>query len=360
MKKNKEQIYNLFMNRVCKDDEVYVNGHELLINVNYKITDPNVEQKEKIIPEKDGLYTESPVLEINNVEEFKEALYEYIEAYMQKECAWTSPDIAERFEDVAIYAMSTIWTDATNQDFTNPIQFLKRYTDFLTQNQWEDLKQEQEAGQICGTRIWKQIANSNSERETPHNYYLFTKNENGGKIFFPSICYGIQNDKAYVCAIHQIYGKDQEEDENLRKIRNAVKGRGVEPLGIATLISFIDECKKRGIKQIIMPDNFIMQYTTKNKIKESFIEWYYSHSEEKLEKAREEKEEKINKNHRGSLNNRLMTMFIVSKYYSTGIKFLEIPGEVSDNLTADIQDFKIGREEKKQEDRRKKARGEER
>ena len=133
MRKNKDEIYKLFMERVCKYDEVYINRQPLLINVNYRITDPKVEEREKIIPEKEGFYTESPVLEINDVNAFKDVLFNYVKAYTETESRWTRPDMAETWEDMALYAMSVIWTDATNQDFTNPINFLKRYTDFLTQ-----------------------------------------------------------------------------------------------------------------------------------------------------------------------------------------------------------------------------------
>ena len=43
----------------------------------------------------------------------------------------------------------------------------------------------------------------------------------------------------------------------------------------------------------------------------------------------------------------------VIKYYSTGIKVVEIPGDVSDNLTVNIQNFKIGREEKQSTEKSK-------
>lgn len=69
---------------------------------------------------------------------------------------------------------------------------------------------------------------------------------------------------------------------------------------------------------------------------------------------RKQKEEKLNSNHNNSMNKRLMTLLIISRYYSTGLKFLEIPGEVSDHYTVDIQDFKIGREQKPKIDRRQK------
>ncbi len=358
--RDKDDIYNLFIERVCKNDEIFINRQSLLINVNYRITDPKAEMKEKIIPEKEGFYTESPVLEINDVEKFKIALYNYVKAYVQTESRWTRNDISNNWEDIAIYGMSIIWTDATNMDFSNPIGFLNRYTDFLSQDQWEDLKEAKEANTINGVRIWKQIEESDSERETPHNYYLFTKDEEGNKIFLPSICYGIQNDKAYIYALHKIHGKGQKENLEIQNLRTFIKGRGVEPLGIATMLSFIQESKKRGIKKIVMPDNFVMQYTTKNRLKEDFLKWYYYNSQEKIEETRAKNEDILDSNHRGSLNNRLMTMFLVNKYYSTGLKFLEIPGEVSDNLTVDIQNFKLGREEKKKEDGRKKGREEER
>lgn len=359
IEKNKDDIYKLFMERVCKHEEIYINRQPLLINVNYKITDPNVKETKKIIPEKEGFYTESPILEINDIERFKTALYDFALAYTNNKSLWTMPDLADTWEDRAIYCMGIIWTNATNQDFTNPIDFLNRYTAFLTQNQLEDLKEEQEAREINGVKTWKHVKDCYSERETPHNYYLFMKDEGGNKLYFPSVCFGIQDNKAYVYAIHQIYGKNQKENEDMQGLRRYIKGRGVEPLGIATLISFIEEIQKRGIKEIVMPDNFVMQYTAKNKLKEDFIDFVYRGKPEDIEKAREKKETELDSNHRGSLNNRLMTMFLISKYYSTGLVFTEIPGEVSDNLTVDIRNFKIGREEKKNEDRRNKKRIEE-
>lgn len=357
---DEDSIYKLFMEKVCKKNEVWIDGEPLLININYEITDPNYKREKKVMSEVEGQYTEAPILEINNVDDFKKALFNFIQAYVNKDSMWTRP-YERDWMNTALYAMTTIWTDATNQDFTNPVSFLNRYTDFLKQNQWEDLKEEQEDKSINGIKIWKQVAESYSERETPHNYYLFTKNEDGKKIYFPSVCYGIQDDKAYIYAIHKIYGKNQNEgDEFNKNIRNYIKGRGVEPLGIATLMSFIEESKKRGITKIIMPDNFIMQYITKNIKKEQEISnWFRYSTEERKEQERQEKEIELDNNHKGSLNNRLMTMFIISKYYSTGIKFLEIPGEVSDNLTVDINDFKIGREIKKQVDHRNKGKIEE-
>ena len=359
-----DSIFDLFMQRVCKDDEVWIKGEEILINVNYIITDPNYKghyAKLKTIPETYGLYTQSPVLEINNVNDFKTALFNFIKAFVNKESSWTRP-YDKNWMDIAVYSMSMIWTNATNQDFSNPIDFLKRYTAFLTQDQLEDLKEAKEDRSINGIKVWKQVSETFYERETPHSYNLYITSEDGKRIYFPSVCYGIQDDKAYVYAIHQIHDKGKKNSEQLDSIRRYIKGRGVEPLGIATLMSFIEECKKRGITKIIMPDNFIMQYTTKNRQKESIINNLYGPTKiDKIDEFRQKNEEQLDSNQMASLNNRLMSMFLISKYYSTGLKFLEIPGDVSDNLSVDIQNYKIGREIKKQEDRRnKKIVGEER
>ena len=342
----KDEIFDVFINEVCGQQELYV-GRELLeISVNYRITDSKYKQKEVVLPEQEGEYTQSPVLEINDVNLFKNALYNYIKAYLDSNSYWADPDIAIDWKSTMMYTMAAIWTNATNQDFTNPVEFLNRYTAFLTQDQWKDLSEPKKIKGFGGMELYKAKAECNDEREAPNNFYLFEKDNDGKKYYFPSIVYGIKDDKAYVYAIHQIYNKSNKETENMQKLRNIIKGRGVEPLGIASLIAFIEEAKQKGIKQIVMPDNFVMQYTTKNKIRRELNKY----------RAEPEGDERIDKNHMGSMNKRLMTMMIISKYYSTGIKFTEIPGEVSDNYTADIQDFKIGREQKINEDPRKNGR----
>lgn len=379
-----DSILKLFFERVAGEEEVWINREPLLITVNYKITDekitdqelirygisskqhamqnPKLKARERITPEKKNLYTQSPVLEINNIQSFKKALYGYIEVYVNSNIAWTKPDIARSWEDVALYAMSTIWTDATRQDFTNPEQFFNRYTAFLTQNQWRDLRQGQEVGVYGNSKIWKTVSQSTEERETPYNYALYVEDTDGRRSYFPSVSFGVQNNKVYVYAIQNIYNKNLVENEDVQKLRNQIKGRGIEPLSIATLISFLDEAKKRGIKQVVMPDNFIMQYTTKNKIREQFIEGIIHHTKPEdrlaqIRKMRKEKEEKLNKDYAGSMDKRLIALMHVNKYYSTGLKFIEYPGEVSDNLTVDIQDFKIGRKQpEKSIDRRNQKR----
>ena len=371
---------------VCGKEEVFVARESLMITLNYRISDDTVsltdlqkygvlsagepwtiklkpelegqslleQRKQRITPERpeqEELYTESPVIEINNMERFKQALYRYVTEYCKKESSWTRPLIADDWKDCALYTMATIWTSATRQDFSNPIDFLERYTDFLTQDQWEDLRTPKIAMRACGLEIFSKVMQSMDERETPNQFCLFMKEENGRKHFFPSVCYGIQGDKAYVCAIHNLYGKTNEECAELAEFRGTIRGRGTEPLAIVSLIAFIQEAKARGIHQIIMPDNFIMQYTSKNRIQEHIIDTTIMGKRNRgedyqtlLQELRAKKEQRLDSNHRGSLNNRLMTLMNISRFFSTGLRFIEIPGDVSDNLTVDIQNFQLARD----------------
>jgi len=122
----KDEIFDVFINEVCGQQELYV-GRELLeISVNYRITDSKYKQKEVVLPEQEGEYTQSPVLEINDVNLFKNALYNYIKAYLDSNSYWADPDIAIDWKSTMMYTMAAIWTNATNQDFTNPVEFLNR------------------------------------------------------------------------------------------------------------------------------------------------------------------------------------------------------------------------------------------
>ena len=338
---SEDDIFKIFIEDICQQNEVWIKGEPFLINIDYKITDCNektIEKKEKIEQEIEGNYTQSPVLEINNVQAFKTALFEYVKSYENSNTTWSSPDIAGDWKDTAMYAMLTVWTNATNSDFTNPIQFLKRYTDFLTQDQWDDLAEAKREECFGIDNIWKKRISTMDEMEAPNNYCLLSTDKDGKECYSPSIVYGIQDDKAFIYAIQKLYGKSENESNNLLELRNRFKGR-VEPLAVAALISFMQEAKQRGISKIVMPDNFVLRYICKIRIINQIF------PDPDHQEIKEKHEENADNAHRGSLDNRLYAMFLVSKKYSTGLKFLEIPGEVSDNLTVDIQDFKIGREQ---------------
>ena len=396
-----DYIFDMFINKACGKDEIYINGQPLKVSVNYRITDPkyikdsetkktsrygivkNYEKKETaILPEIEGQYTESPVIMINDVSKFKQALFNYIKAYIKNEGYWTCPDIAENWEQATMYTMQVLWTNATIQDFSNPVKFLERYTTFLEQDQWEDLKEPQKVKNFGKAELYKIRHECYSEMEAPHNYSIYAREKDGKLFYLPSIVYGIKDDTAYIYAVQRLYTKTKEPSEDVKKLRKLVRGKGIEPLGIIAMLSFIKEAKNRGIKQINMPANLIMQYTTKNKIiaaihgvnakeveqEDTEYDFNYDVSMEKqIQKMTEEiqkiddsnkKEqltEKISKlqtmmqeidklddNHKGSMDRRLLTLMQIATEYSTGIKFVEIPGEGYDNLVADIQHFEIG------------------
>lgn len=422
MEAGKNEILKIFLKEVCGKGEVYINGEELLLPINAIINDDKLSQnnlleysqkrdtvffgnktfkerdKEKQLREK-ICEEKFPIIKISNVDGFKDALYEYTTTYLSKNIMWTTPAIAEERKDIMLFAMSYIWTNATRNDFENPIAFLKRYTNFLTENQWEDLKKPE---QTKIPKLWRTVEEAIEERETPFQYTLFTIDENGKKQYLPSICYGIEGDKAYIYAIQQLHNRANEND-TIKNLRKAVKGRGIEPLAIISLLDFIGEAKTRGIKKICMPDYFILQYLAKKKTEERMYlqtkrydiinklkgaklgskeaeelvqEIFSAVKEDRVESLLEDSNfsltdelrqeiiecntnwkvrmEELDKVQKHSINNKLKALFLVSQYYSRGIKFLEIPGDVSDNYVVDITNFRLGKEEKPKLDRRKK------
>ena len=411
---DKNSVFDIFK-KMCGQDEIWIGGEPILITLNCRITDDTAKEKglSNILNNNKKDYMESPVIQINHLEAFKQALFEYVEAYTKSNANWTKPDIARDWKEAAMYAMSFIWTDATRQDFEEPEAFLRRYTTFLTSDQWQDLCKPAKIKQLGETQLEKKVIEATEERETPYQYCLYIKNANGQEEHFPSVCYGIQGKTAYIYAIHQLHGKASQDNEAIREIRQKIKGRGVEPLGIAAVLSFIEEAKQRGIEKIVMPDFFVMQYSTKKKMCDIIVERiernlhyqlkrklqdYSIQGEQEQEKIIKKILESVEDGNRGedeiefvvndknktqelmkiategiqyinerkgdekldnilrhTVNDKMMTLSLISRYYSTGIEFLEIPGEVSDNLVADIRNFKIGRKQLQALDRRRKG-----
>ena len=99
--------------------------------------------------------------------------------------------------------------------------------------------------------------------------------------------------------------------------------------------------KEDRVESLLEDSNFSLTDELRQEIIECNTNW----------KVRMEELDKVQKH---SINNKLKALFLVSQYYSRGIKFLEIPGDVSDNYVVDITNFRLGKEEKPKLDRRKK------
>ncbi len=372
-------ILEMFLKTLCGQEETWIaNKHKQFITLNCRITDNSVTdaqllnygferkngiiKKEKIIPEIEGIYTESPVIEINDINKFKKSMFEFVKAYCNKSIYWAYPNLAENWKEEAQYAMLTMWTDATRQDFENPVAFIDRYKAFLTEDQWSDLQTKQKIKDIDDLELYKEVRESTEERETPYGFKVYAVNKEGRKYYFPTVYFGISDGKAYIYAVHNTDRMEKETlPEALIGFRNEIKGRGSDPFAIYSLLSFMQEAKKRGIKHIVIPDDFILQYTSKNKIEENYINAITGNLTEeekktKIQKMREEKDDSLEKQQSGSMKNRINTVEVIRRYFTTGIEQIEIPGEVSDNYTLDITNMKIGREEKQVVDHRKQKR----
>ena len=196
-------------------------------------------------------------------------------------------------------------------------------------------------------------------------------------------------------ALHRLYNTDKNANEATERLRKTIRNEGVEPLATMSLIAFIQEAQKRGIKKIIMPNNFVMQYAYKVKDPSEEIPKFITDeeeesnmrkmikegnlSEEKLKErikevlGKDEKQEDISTNEEQKADsifqritlNRINTALTIIKH-SKGIKILEIPDGGYDNFSINIEDaqidirdfYKRGNTTKTGEDPRRKQRAE--
>lgn len=330
---NKKELIELFFNEVCGKKYIMVGREPLYLSVYYKVTDKSAKlvflPKQKL-PQDDEKLGIEPIIEINNFELFKQRLYEYVEKFLQSNLRWTNPWYGDTVQDDIKIALINLWTNATWQDYSNPIGQIERYSSFLDDNSiTQILKKEKEIYNQDNTSIIMKTENNDDEMETPYAFTLLAQ-DGEKKKQFPSVHYGIHNNEAYVYAIQgkgYISGrKNDYENDVLNHIRQVTKQeakkddyRGIEPLGTLALISFLETAKQSGIKKVHVPNFLPLRYNSK--------ETLYG-------------EEKSNTVQQAATNKLLLQFRRVMKFHSSGIKVLSVPGETGDFLSIDITDFK--------------------
>lgn len=335
---NKDQLMEIFLNEVCGKKFIRVGKEDLCLPIYYKIKDKTAKlgwlSKEEL-PQNEGKEPEykepmEPIIEITDFELFKQKLYEYVEKYLSSNLRWTHTWYTENQKDEIKMALISLWTNATWQDYLNPIEQINRYSGFLDENKILRITK----GARCvykqdGTTIKMETEMNDDEMETPYAFTL-TAGDEKEKKQFPSVHYGVHEGNAYVYAIQGkefIYGKKNNyENEVINHIRQTTKKeaskddyRGIEPLSILGLISFLEVAKRSGITKVNVSSFLPLRYNSKEKL-------YGSERSDEVQNA--------------ATNKLLLQFRRVMKYHSDGIKLLSVPGETGDFLSIDITNFK--------------------
>ena len=79
-------------------------------------------------------------LKNRNKQEFEKLLIEYVRKFFASEKYWANPiSSCNTLKDKLVHCISTLWLNATPEDFENPIQFIQRYINFLQDNTFDEL-----------------------------------------------------------------------------------------------------------------------------------------------------------------------------------------------------------------------------
>ena len=217
---------------------------------------------------------ELPILNLrsNNLERFKDALIEYVRTFFESERYWANPiESCHSRNDKLLHSMHTIFLNLTFDDYEKPVEFVKRYTDFLKDKTFEEFyngKNISKISSLDNCDILVRLKEQKEFQETPTAMNFTIKKGNIEKKL-PRIAFGIEGDeekKAYIYGIQGYHEKDNSKEiKNINRKRYAVNNKGnipedyvdvyfkQEPYAYISLFMFLTMLKQKGITKVVMP-----------------------------------------------------------------------------------------------------------
>ena len=157
-----------------------------------------------------------PILNITNKELFNKLLIEYVNK------ARTYYDLTkyingiEENQDYYLnkLIMTVLWSNATYEDFNDPISFLKNQIEFLDNETLNEFNERKTVGysEILDGEVEIENIKESILNETPNSIQISISNNNE-RYYFPRIRYGISGNKCYIYAVQS----ELESDENIKK-----------------------------------------------------------------------------------------------------------------------------------------------
>ncbi len=210
----------------------------------------------------------APTLIIKNKDRFNELLYEYV---MLAYDFYKESD-SKNFDKIFLKSiMALLWSDATNVDFANPEQYIKRRIDFIKDQTLLSIPDYSFDTSIGTLRV--KVNQEQIYNETPY-YVEFSIN--GYPL--PLVKCGISNGTAYIYAIQNsklprdkklnraLYKVNEgidlskEEDDNIKHPENL---KGITPATLLSASLIISLLKSLGIKDIVIPVLSITRWNIK-------------------------------------------------------------------------------------------------
>lgn len=310
-----------------------------IIGTNTVIQNPNANT--------DNLYI--PTLMIKDKEEFDKQLIEYVlnalKFYDDNNFEYEILDYKEYNEETKIckekVILTLLWSNATVEDFNNPIEYVKRQTEFMKNN----LETQEDLGysETLQGNITVQIKKDRIMNETPYKLDVSVNSDDNLIYQFPSIKFGIHDNKLYIYAIQN---KATEENQYGKKIKRQLYKvnenfnkdidnyqiyddgnlADITPSFLIAANIAIFYLKKYNIDEIIIPSILIERWNAKKLALHSRAK--KKENKEEFIKERLEKEDEIQNN----ITQKLIRTFLRLKYHHQTIDVTSYPMENDSSL----------------------------
>ena len=275
-------ILDLFYNEILKETATGRVDCGMMYNVLFKTKingktlynlDSNIVQNTNLL---------IPTLIIDNKEEFDKVLQEY---YIKaKEFYKEKIDKDDNFDKTIL---TLLWNNLTEDDFKNPIKYIKNYINFLDKPFDMKLGEYIDIGysSILNSNIEICLKEENIKEETPYGLHIRCRSK---ELYyeFPVVRFGISNDTAFIYAIQQEKNKDTEDEinykyqriihrklfkvnENFEKeyetdnITNPENLTGISPSALISLDIILTLLNNEQIKKISVPTFLPIRYNAK-------------------------------------------------------------------------------------------------
>lgn len=177
-----------------------------------------------------------------------------------------------------------MWLNATAEDYEKPMNFVKRYTDFLQDNTFGEFLDGITINKVqtlnnCSIEIRKEEQDAFQETPDAMLFTIRVTDSDGQKQAkrLPRVAYGISAGIAYIYGI-QGYREEEKPQTEMKKVnRSRFQVNNMEnipdgyqnvyskqePYAYISLFTFLCMLKQKGIKKVIMPDYLPLRYEGK-------------------------------------------------------------------------------------------------
>ena len=295
-----------------------------------------------------------PTLKISRKEEFDRLSIEYVTLAMD---FYSDDNFPSEILNNKMYdeekrickekmIIASLFANFSIEDFNNPCEYLKRRIDFFKNTCEKDI--DIGYSNILKGELSARIEKDKIYNECPYQFSISAKDEQDISYIFPSIKFGLSEDKVYIYAIQN--GKDK---DNSKRINRALYKTGegfdsavdnfdifgsgnlkdVTSSFLVALNIFIAYMYSTGIKKIVVPSILIERWNAKelanNKKKNFGII-----NEDKF-KEKEEEHEDIQRN----LTEKLLRTFLRLKAHYSNIDILNYPMEDDTSLQLEVENM---------------------